>query len=130
MNDIKTIAERAGRELTSKGNLELGSDDQGSHGAPGSQAFHAAVSYYLLADGDYQVVIDNRYGNNQGYIEWHGGDVTKMDGADLAEVIQLAKEHIESLEEEEDLMRAWRIASSEAKATMRKAERAAVKEVE
>lgn len=121
--NIKTLAEKTGLELTSKGNLELGSDDQGSHGTPGEQASNSAVSYYLRPSGDVQVVIDNRSGSNQGYIEWHHGDVTRMEGADLDEAIQLAKEHVESLDDA-DLMRAWRIASSEGRATMRKIEAA------
>jgi len=121
--NIKTLAEKAGLELTSKGNLELGSDDQGSHGTPGSQACNSAVSYYLTPSGDVRAVIDNRSGSNKGYIEWHHGDVTRMDGADLDEAIQLAKEHVESLDDA-DLLRAWRIASSEARATMRKIEAA------
>jgi hypothetical protein len=117
--NIKTLAEKAGLTLTSKGNIELGSDDQGSHGTPGSRASNSAVSYYLTPSGDVRAVIDNRYGSNQGYIEWHGGDVTRMDGSNLDEAIQLAREHVESLDDA-DLLRAWRIASSEARATMRK----------
>jgi hypothetical protein len=119
--NIKTLAEKAGRALTTKGNLELGSDDQGSHGTPGSQGCNSAVAYYLTPSGDVRAVIDNRYGSNQGYMEWHGGDITRMDGADLDDAIQLAKEHVESLDDV-DLLRAWRIASSEARATMRKIE--------
>jgi len=125
--NVKIIAEKVGRELTSKGNLKIGSHDQGSHGTPGSQAYNEAVCYYLLSDdGDYQVVIDDRWGSNQGRInKWNGGDITRMDGATLDEVIQLAQDHIESMDNADGLMRAWRIASSEARATMRKADREA-----
>ncbi|HKJ61158.1 MAG TPA: hypothetical protein VKA94_04075 [Hyphomicrobiales bacterium] len=123
VKNIKTLAEKVGLDLTDKGNLELGRDNQGSHGTPGSQAYNSAVSYYLTPSGDVRVVIDNRYGSNQGYIEWHGGDVTRMYGADLDEAIQLAQEHVESLDDVE-MTRAWRIASSEARATMRKLEAA------
>ena len=121
--NINTLAEKARLGLTSKGNIELGSDNQGSHGTPGSQACNSAVSYYLTPSGDVRAVIDNRSGSNQGYIEWQRGDVTKMDGADLDEAIQLAQDHVESLDDA-DLMRAWRIASSVARATMRKIEAA------
>ena len=119
--NIKALAEKAGLELTSKGNLELGSNNQGSLGTPGSQGHYSAVAYYLMPSGYVRTLIDNRYGSNQGYMEWHGGDITRMDGADLDDATQLAKEHIESLEDA-DLLRAWRIASSEARATMRKIE--------
>jgi hypothetical protein len=120
---IKILAEKAGLGLTSRGNIELGSDDQGSHGTPGSHACNSAVAYYLTPSGDVRAVVDNRSGSNQGYIEWQAGDVTKMDGADLDDAIQLAKEHVESLDDA-DLMRAWRIASSEARSTIRKIEAA------
>lgn len=123
MQDIKTIASKVGRDLTSKGNIELGSHDCGHHSPPGGSISNAAVTYYLLPTGDVRVVIDDRHGSNQGYSEWHGGDTIRMDGADLDEAIGLAKDHIESLEDSGNLLRAWRIASSEARATMRQASR-------
>jgi len=123
MNDIKTIANRLGRKLTSKGNLELGANDQGEPEAPGKLRCNSAVIYYLLGNGDYRVVIDDRYGaTEQGEMKWHGGAKTHLDGIDLNEVIQLAKEHIESLEDSVALLRAWRIASAQARATLRRIE--------
>jgi hypothetical protein len=122
--DIQTIADKAGRELTSKGNLEVGSHDGGKWSPPGGPIAKAQVIFYLLANGDYRAVIDDRHGSNQGQPEWHGGEVIQMDGADLAEAIELARAHIDDLEDGDALMRAWRIAASEARATMRAVERA------
>lgn len=110
-------------ELTEKGNLEIGSHDAGHRSPPGGSIVNNAVTYYLLASGDFRVVIDDRYGNNQGYFQQNGGDKIKMDAADLDEAIQLAKEHIESLDDSTELLRAWRIASTEARTAMRNAER-------
>ena len=122
--DIKTLAQTAGLELTSKGNIALGYSDQGDRGTPGSQGCNSSVSYYLMPSGDVAAMIDNRYGSNQGRMEWQGGDVTRLDGADVVEAIQIAQDHVASLDDA-DLMRAWRIASSEARSTMRRITRSA-----
>lgn len=123
--NLEALAKKLNLNLTEKGNLELGSDDQGYWNPPGGGIGFREVSYYLLPSGEFRVVIDDRYGRNQGYFEENGGRITKMDGADLEEATQLAKDHIESLEKSEksdDLLRAWRIASSQARSTMRKIE--------
>lgn len=123
--NIEAIANSIGEKLTEKGNLELGSNDQGWWNPPGGSIGNRAVTFYLLPSGDVRAVIDNRSGSNQGYIQWNYGDVEKIDGADLDEAIELAKDHCASMgNDSENLTKAWRIASAAARATQRKIEAA------
>lgn len=116
-NDIAALAASISAQLTSRGNLELGDDNQGTHGTPGQSYHEARVRYYLLANGDFQAVVDDRYGSNQGYLEQHGGDVNRIDGATLDEAISGAEN---LLGDSSDLAKAWHIASAQARATMRR----------
>ena len=122
MKDINDIATKLGLELTERGNLEIGSHDAGHWSPPGGAIRNSAVTYYLMADGDYRVVIDDRRGSNQGYPEWHRGDKVRLDSGDLAELIDEARDYISGMENSE-VMQAWRLASNEARATMRRADR-------
>ena len=120
--NIEQIAEKLGEEVTKKGNIQLGADDQGYHEAPGGGIAFLAVAYYLRPTGDVSAVIDTRHGRNQGYFEGIGGGVVRLEEEDLEAAIAAGESYIDDMEDEDQaaIKRAWRIASSAARAMMQR----------